>query len=197
MALAADQNLRAIQQSPRRAAQALAPVLTDAQDRQPRGHGAGSSGAARALTAAAARALPPRRPRKVRNGTPWDEAHRKAQDRRWPRPALQQQLEQAEQRGWRIADRHHGARQMGPPKLDRGGRACGLAGLGQPGHRRVLQRAEHGVAGRQARPGHPIGHHAAVGDDRRAGGQRRPGGRHQVRAPGQIGHDLRHPAGVD
>jgi hypothetical protein len=125
------------------------------------------------------------------------EAHRKAQDRRRPGRPLQQQLEQPEQRGGRIADGHHGARQMGLPQLDRGGRARGLLFSGQPGHRLVLERADHGILGRQARPGHPVGHHAAVGDDRRAGRQRVSGSRRHLGTPGQIGHDLRHSTGVN
>ena len=85
-------------------------------------------------------ALPPRRPRSAICGTGgrWAisaslasaapmKPTGKAQHQAGPRRALGQQLEQAEQRGRRIADRDHRTRQPVAPGIDRGGRAGGRA----------------------------------------------------------------------
>ena len=60
MALAADQNLSGVHERARRGIQPGEPVLTDADDGEPRFHARVPT--ASALTAAAAKALPPRRP---------------------------------------------------------------------------------------------------------------------------------------
>jgi len=65
MARAADQGLGAVEERARRAAQAGHSILADADDGEPLRHQV-SSARASALTAAAASALPPRRPRSVR-----------------------------------------------------------------------------------------------------------------------------------
>src|SRR6185369_14533515 len=71
MALAADQQLGAGDQGPGLRRQAGEPVFAEADDREPGAHdGSPSSVTSSALTAAAASALPPRRPRRVRNGIP-------------------------------------------------------------------------------------------------------------------------------
>src|SRR5690606_33810375 len=73
MPRSAENDLRLVEQAAGDGGKPAAAVLADADHREPRrGHGVVSSGrpAARALTAAAARAEPPRRPRSVRKGTP-------------------------------------------------------------------------------------------------------------------------------
>src|SRR5437763_1002874 len=60
MALAADQGVRRLDEQARRGAQPAQPVLADADNRQPPLHG--RAPVAKALTAAAANALPARRP---------------------------------------------------------------------------------------------------------------------------------------
>ena len=124
------------------------------------------SALASALTAAAAMALPPRRPCTTTNGTRAvarerllrfgraDEADRDADHGRRARRALVQHLEQAEQGGRRVADRderrRRGARATAPSR-----RPCGWcrARAASAGHARIVERADHLVAGRQPRPG--------------------------------------------
>src|SRR6185437_4776263 len=69
MALAADQQLRRLDERTPRWRQAIDAVLADADEGKPCAH-ARASGAASALTAAAASALPPRRPASVTKGSP-------------------------------------------------------------------------------------------------------------------------------
>ena len=61
-----NQNFRIVDQGPGRRCQSFKAVFPDADDGKPFfGHAYASGAAASALTAAAARALPPRRPRTV------------------------------------------------------------------------------------------------------------------------------------
>ena len=131
MARAADQHLGGLDQRARRRREPGEPVLADADDGEP---GLTPSPAS-ALTAAAASALPPRRPASAMKASPpevgerrlglggADKADRKAEHQRRLRRAVGEHLEQMEQRGRRVADRDHRAGEMRPPQLDRGGRA--------------------------------------------------------------------------
>src|SRR5260221_6711895 len=67
-ALAADQHFRALDERARSGGEAVEPVLADADDRQPHTHHMSSP--LSALTAAAASALPPRRPASATKGRP-------------------------------------------------------------------------------------------------------------------------------
>ena len=124
MARAADQHLGGFDQRPRRRREAGDPVLADADDGEPGPHPALAS----ALTAAAASALPPRRPWRVMNSSPCPKAASAAfasaaptNPTGKPRTSagfgapLRQQLEQSKERGRRVADRNHRALQMRPP----------------------------------------------------------------------------------
>ena len=136
MARAADQHLGGLDQRARRRREAGDAVLADADDRRAR---ASSEVLASALTAAAASALPPRRPVSVMKSSLRPKSASAALASAAPtkptgKPrtsagfgrAAREHLEQAEQRGRRVADRDDRARQMRPPQLDRGGRARGL-----------------------------------------------------------------------
>src|SRR6185312_6163192 len=68
MALAADQHLGAGDERARRGRDAVKAILADADDGEPHAHGDASC--ASALTAAAASALPPRRPMSAMKGSP-------------------------------------------------------------------------------------------------------------------------------
>ena len=136
-------------------------------------------GLASALTAAAVMALPPMRPRTIRNGRPRgfaarrilrlggaDEADRNAEDGGWTWRAGVDHFEQAEQRRRRIADCHHRAFEPLGPQIKRRGRASGAKLLRQLRHTRVAQGADHFVGGRQPRAGHAMRHHLGIAQDR-------------------------------
>ncbi len=127
--------------------------------------GAHSTSLATALRAAAAIALPPRRPRTMTLGT---RARAKQGLLGFRRPdkadgnadhgggryhiGLLQDFEQAKQGGRRVADHHHRTRQSIPPQLHGGRGAGGAACGGKLRHARIGQRADHGVVGRQPCP---------------------------------------------
>ena len=144
----------------------------------------------RALTAAAAMALPPRRPRRVTQGRPRSAAISasllsaaptnptgNARMRGGPLGPLAQALEQMEQGRRRVADRDHGPGEVGPPQLDRGGRAGGAEVGGQRRRALVVERQPDLVPRRQARRHDARRNHARVDQDRCTFGQRRPAGR--------------------
>ena len=146
---------------------------------------------ASALTAAAVMALPPMRPRTMRYGTPHGSAASASFDSAaptkptgMPRMAagfgapLRKHFEQMKQRGRRIADRDHSAREPVAPKLQRGGRARGAKLLARaPGRAESRERADHLVAGGQPRSRDAMRHHLGIAQDRRARGQSGPRGR--------------------
>ena len=132
MARAADQHLGGFDQRTRCRREAGDPVLADADNGEPGCHPALAS----ALTAAAASALPPRRPCSVMNWSPCPNAASAALASAAPtKPTgkprtragfgrtLREHFEQPEQRRRCVADRDHRARQMRAPEIDRGSRA--------------------------------------------------------------------------
>ncbi len=130
-------------------------------------------------------ALPPMRPRTMRNGTPRgfcgqrlfrfrgaDKADRNAEDGRRLRRAGIDQVKQAEQRGRRIADGDHRAGEAIEPQIERRRRARRAVFHGERRGARIVERADHVVARRQPRARNAVRHHFGVAQDRRAGGKR-------------------------
>ena len=120
---------------------------------------------ASALTAAAVMALPPMRPRTIRNGVPRgsaasaafelggaNEANRHAQNSRGLRCASIEHLKQAVECGRRIADGDHGAFEPIRPKVQRRSRARGAELLGERRDAGIAQRADHLVVAPAAAP---------------------------------------------
>ena len=68
-----------------------------------------------------------------------DKPDRKAENERRLRRARGDHLEQMKERGRRVADRDHGALEMRPPQLDRGGRARGPELARESGHAGSLE----------------------------------------------------------
>ena len=168
-----------------------------------------SASLASALTAAAAIALPPRRPSTTRLGHApvrqqrrlrfrrADEADRHADHRGGRRRAGVEQFEQMEQRGRRVADRDHRAGQPRAPQVERGGRACVADAPRERRRVGVGQRADDVVAGGQARAGDAVRNHLRVAQDRRAGEQRRARGVGEAGRDAHVAHNIDHAAGVD
>ena len=174
--VAADDHLRRLDKRPGGRRQALEPVLADADDVQP--GLAHASPAASALTAAAAMALPPRRPRTVTKGMPWGSEASRAFDSAAPtkptgKPRISaglgapclDPLHQTEEGGRRIADRDDGACQPLVPEIDLGGAAGGSPCAGHVGHARIAEQADHLVAGRKTLGDDPVPHHFGIAED--------------------------------
>ena len=134
---------------------------------------------ARALTAAAAIALPPLRPRTTIAGRPlassasFDSA---APTKPTGMPTIAAGLgapasiisKQTEQRGRRVADRDHRPAQPIAPEIERGGRARIADPGGERGNGGVAERADDFVVRRQPGARDTLGDHARVAKDRRA-----------------------------
>ena len=163
-----------------------------------------------ALTAAAAIALPPRRPvttsrtcRGVGRSAPaWTRRRRRSRPgRRARRPGRARR-----RRPVRAAGTARSARCRSPPPRRRAGRPTapprprsGWCPVGRPASaaRGSATRRHHLVAGGQPGPGDPGGHHRRVAQHRRARGQRRVRLGDDVGAEGDVLGDVDLPAGVD
>ena len=138
--------------------------------------GAHSASLASALTAAAAIALPPLRPRTTIEGSPLpisasfefrraDEADRHADDRGRARRAGADQFEQAEERGRGVADRDDRACEPRQPEVDRRCRPGRPEPCSERRSGRIGERADDVVAGGQAGAGDAFGDHACVAEN--------------------------------
>ncbi len=111
--------------------------------------------------------------------------------------AAGEHLDQTEQGGRGVADRHHGAAQPLRPQLQGGGRAGGGELLGERRHARVVQHAEDLAARRQPGARHPVRHHLGVAQDRGAGAERAARRAHQIAAENDLSRRLHQTAGMD
>ena len=89
-----------------------------------------------------------------------------------------------------------------PPSLSRHNSiAAAVRVVPKPGGKRrnrgTIERADHLIVARQARPGDAIRDHLGVAQDRRAGLQRRDAGEHRAWGEQDVGRHLHHAAGVD
>ena len=179
----------------------------DPPERAPRRH---SRSAAIALTAAAAMALPPRRPGHHQIGHAArsvdelllglrraDETDRPAQHRDRRRNPLVDQFQQPEQGGGRIADRQHRAGQPVGPQLHGGRRAGGVPTSRQLGRPRIGHQRHDLVVGGQPCGGDPGGHHRRIAQHRGAAAQRGAGPGDDVVGVGDVLGDVDLPAGMD
>ena len=183
----------------------IAGADADAIEAAERGH---SMSLASALTAAAAIALPPLRPRMTMAGRPlsisasFDSA---APTKPTGMPMIaagrgapaDDHLEQTKQRGRRIADGDHRAAEPRQPELDRrrGARRAELRG--EFGRGRIAERADHVIVRRQACARDPFGDHARIAKDRRAGAKRLARRLRGARREDEVAGRLHHAAGVD
>ncbi len=142
---------------------------------------------ASALTAAAVIALPPRRPftHEIGHAVPAlregflrfrraDEADGNAEDRRRPRRAGVEHLEQTKQRRRRIADGDDGAGELIAPRSSAAAERVVPRRSASAGTRGIAQRADHRVARRQPRARDAVRDHLGIAQDRRAGCAARP-----------------------
>ena len=97
---------------------------------------------------------------------------RESQHQSGPRPSRRDQLEQAEERGRRVADGDERAGEIGPPQLDRRRRARRREALGEFGHARVGDGGDDAVRRGKSALGDARGDHPCIDEDRRAGGER-------------------------
>ena len=155
-------------------------------------------------------ALPPMRPRTMRNGTPRgfggerllrfrgaDEADRNAENGRRLRRAGIDQFEQAEQRGRRIADGDHRAGEAVAPQIERRRRAGRAVFRRERRGARIVERADDLVARRQPRARDAVRHHFGIAQDRRAGGERAARRRDEVAAEDDVLRHIDLAAGMD
>ena len=148
---------------------------------------AGPSPISSALTAAAAIALPPRRPRKVTKGMPRpacdqhllrfggaDEADGKSEDRRRPIAVEIDPLDQTEERRRRIADDHNRAVEPLAPQIDAPPSCgyCRCAGL--PDRLGILGPGDDLVGGGKMATNDAGRGHRRIAEQRRAAGECRP-----------------------
>ena len=165
---------------------------------------------ATAFSAAAAIALPPRRPRTMTLGTSPLASSASLDSAAPTKPTgmpitaaggvdagLLQDFEQAKQRGRRVADHHDRSRQLLAPQLHRRRGARGAELGGERRHARIGQRADHGIVGRQPRSRNAMGHHLGIAKNRRAGAQRRRGSGAEPSREHDVVGDIDHAAGMD
>ena len=165
---------------------------------------------ARALTAAAVMALPPMRPRTIRNGTPRGSAASASLDSAAPtKPTGMPRIAAGfGAPASSISSRRNnavGALPMAttaPPSRSRHSSSAAAERVvpsfsRERGDARIVERADHLVARRQPRAGDAVRHHLGIAQDRRAGGERAARRRDQIWSEHDVPRRLDDAAGVD
>ena len=170
--------------------------------------GAHSMSLASALTAAAAMALPPLRPRMTMAGRPlsskasFDSAAptkptgmpRIAAGRGAPRG---DQFEEPKESRRRIADSDQGTAEARQPEIDRRRSPRGAELRGKFRRGRIGERTNNVVVRRKSGAGDALGDHARIAENRRAGAKRIPRRLRSAGRKGEVARRLHHAAGMD
>ena len=205
-----DQHVGALQNFQRAQGHVVRIARAEADAIEVAGFGAAHSSAlARALTAAAAIAEPPRRPCTTTNGrsrcrasacfeldSP-DEADGNPDHGGWSRSALAHHFQQTEQGRGGISEHNDRTRKPLTPEFHGGGAARIVKLAGERRNARIVQGADHIVRGRQARSGDPIRHHSGIAKDGSTGPKRLCGKVRKTRRHLHVTRQVGHAAGVD